>query len=380
MRGYKQRRRKMTFQVIEYLNPVETYVPGLRVPEVAEQFGIPPERIAKLASAENPLGPSPRAVAAIREVLEGLSLYPDWRAESLRESIAAHNGIKTEQVMVGCGETELLSFLFRAFSEQGDEILFPIPTFPIYEQAALVERRRPVAIPMESGFRIDPERLLGAVTKKTRILVLTSPNNPLSTAIEPEILKHILANLPGEILILLDEAYVDYSDGGSKAELLSDYPNLVVMRTFSKIYGLAGLRVGYGLAHEIVVRAVMKIKPAWNIGHLASVGAAAALEDRGHYEKTRSLIKENRDYLTGRLSEMAHAEVVTEPQANFVCIRIENPLVNSTGVFKGLLQGGVIVKDCSVSYKGMGDRYIRVDVNLRPKMDQFLEQFSKVTG
>jgi len=191
-------------------------------------------------------------------------------------------------------------------------------------------------------------------------------------------MQYLLDHLSPQVLVLLDEAYVDYADDATKPDLLERTPNLVVLRTFSKIYGLAGLRVGFGIAHEIIVRAVMKIKPAWNMGSLASAGAMAALDDREHYHRTRALIQENREYLLKRLAEFSNVSVVRIPQANFVCIRITEPRKTSTEVFEGLLRGGVIVKDCSVSYKGLGDRFIRVDVSLKQKMDQFLAQFSKV--
>ncbi|MCJ7685513.1 MAG: histidinol-phosphate transaminase [Desulfobacteraceae bacterium] len=366
------------FKAIEYLKPVEAYVPGLRVDEVVERYGIPAEKVVKLASAENPLGPSPLALEAINLGLRDLSLYPDWRVQSLRKAIATYENIKTEQVIVGCGETELMSLIVRAFSEQGEEILFPIPTFPIYEQVALVERRQPIAVAMDENFNIDPERLLLAVTNKTKVLMLTSPNNPLSTVIDRETLKFILDKVPQDILVLLDEAYVDYSESGTQADLIPLYPNLVVLHTFSKIYGLAGLRVGYGIGHEVIIEALMKTKPAWNIGNLASVGASAALEDRDHYEKTRTLIKEGRDYLLKGLSDFSSISVVMNPQANFICLRILDPAITSTDVFEGLLQGGVITKDCSVSFRGLHNRFIRVDVNLKPKMDRFIEQLEKV--
>jgi histidinol-phosphate aminotransferase len=370
----------VSFPIIDYLDPVHPFVPGLRIPEVVRRYGLKAEGVAKLASAENPLGPSPKAVKAIGNALNEMSFYPDWRAESLREAIGRHHGVKAERVFVGCGETELISFLIRAFSEQGDEILFPIPTFPIYEQASLVERRHPKWVKMDEDFKVDPERLLRAVGEKTRILILTSPNNPLSTTIARETVQYLLDRLSPRILVLIDEAYVDYADEATKPDLLERTPNLVILRTFSKIYGLAGLRVGYGMAHEIIVRAVMKIKPAWNMGCLATAGAIAALDDREHYQKTRALIHENRGYLTKRVAEFPNASVVMSPQANFLCVRIEDLRKNSTEVFEGLLQGGVIVKDCSVSYKGLSDRFIRVDVSLTPRMDQFLEQFSKVMG
>ncbi len=368
----------MSFRSIEYLETVESYVPGLRIPEVVSRYGVPPEKVAKLASAENPLGPSPRAVKAIELALKDLSLYPDWRSESLREAIAKHNGMKMEQVIVGCGETELISLIIRAFSQQGEEILFPLPTFPIYEQAALADRRLPVPVLMDEHFRLDPERLLQGITEKTKVVVLTSPNNPLSTVIERETMRFILDHLSSEILVLLDEAYVDYSERGTHRDLLSLYPNLIILRTFSKIYGLAGLRVGYGMAHEVIVQALMKTKPVWNIGNLVSAGASAALEDRDHYEKTRALVQQGRGYLIDRLSEFSNVSVVMRPQANFLCLRILDPTMTSTDVFEGLLRGGVITKDCSVSFKGLGNRFIRVDVSLKPKMDQFLEQLAKV--
>jgi len=366
------------FPSIAYLESVETFTPGLRIPEVVEKYGVPADRVAKLASAENPIGPSPQAVKAIEHALNDLSLYPDWQSRDVREAVARHNGVAVENVIVSCGETELIPFIILAFSEQGDEIVFPLPTFPIYEQAALVERRQPVSVPMDQDFTIDPERLLHAFTKRTRILILTSPNNPLSTTIGKEKMRYILDHTPPGVLVILDEAYVDYSDTGTQARFLDHYPNLIVLRTFSKIYGLAGLRVGYGMAHDAVIRALMKVKPTWNMGNLAAAGAAAALEDNEHYEKTRALVHKEKAYLVGKLSEFSNVSVVMKPEANFVCLHILDPAITSTDVFEGLLQGGVITKDCSVSYKGLGNRFIRVDVNVRSKMDQFLTQLARV--
>ncbi|MFH0844161.1 MAG: histidinol-phosphate transaminase [Pseudomonadota bacterium] len=369
----------MSFESIKYLEAVTPYVQGLRTPEVAKRYGLPPERIAKLASAENPLGPPPLAVKAIQDALKDLSLYPHWQAPELRGALAEFQGMDEDQIVVGCGETELMSFIIRAFSEQGEEILFPIPTFPVYEQIARVERRRPASVHMGEDLIIDPEKLLQAVNEKTRVLILTSPNNPLSRTIEVETLRFILDHISPQILVLLDEAYMDFADEtGTQVGLLSHYPNLIVLRTFSKIYGLAGLRVGYGMANKEIIEALMKVKPSWNIGGLVAAGASAALKDREHYERTRNMIWEGRAYLVKELSAFSNVSVIMKPQANFLCLRILDPNINSTQVFNRLVEGGVIIKDCSVSYKGLGDRYLRVDVSLRPKMDQFLEELRKV--
>lgn len=363
---------------IGHLESVETYVPGLLVSEVASRFGIPAQKVVKLASAENPLGPSPRAIEAIDRVLKDVHLYPDWRAQSLRDAIAEHHGVTSEQVIIGAGETELISLIIRTFSEPGEEVLFPIPTFPIYGQAALVERRCPSTISMDEQLRVDPERILQAITERTRILILSSPNNPLSTVIDRKVLDSILEQIPTDVLVLLDEAYVDYSKNGSQVELLSRYANLIVLRTFSKIYGLAGLRVGYGMAHELIIQALMKTKPTWNIGSLVAAGALAALKDRDHYDKTRSVVQQGRDYLVEQLSDFSSISIIMTPQANFLCLRILDPALTSTQLFERFLERGVIIKDCSVSYQGLGDRFVRVDVSLKPKMDIFLERLAEV--
>ena len=217
----------------QHLESLETYVPGLLIPEVASRFGMPREEVVKLASAENPLGTSPRAVAAVGAALADLHLYPDWRAHALREALAEHHGVRAEQVTVGAGETELIPLILRTFSEQGEEILFPIPTFPIYEQAAIVERRQPKMIPMDEGLRIVPEQILASVTEKTRVLILTSPNNPLSTVIDRSALEFILERISPDVLVVLDEAYVDYSEHGSQMDLLSRHTLLKYLMAFS---------------------------------------------------------------------------------------------------------------------------------------------------
>lgn len=355
------------------------YTPGLSPQEAAVEFGISPSEVVKLGSGENPLGPSPAAIRAISEVLDSLNRYPDWTSAGLRREAAGMFDVSEDEVICGAGETEIISCIIRAFAAPGDEILMHRPTFPIYHLYAEAEGRQPVfADPGESP-KLSVDDLLERTSERTRVIFLTSPHNPSGRVLELDDLQRVCRTAPNA-LVVMDEAYIHFSEMDSAIYLLAEYPNLVVLRTFSKAYGLASLRVGLGIASEEVIRTLMLIKPTWNVGLLQTAGAVAALSDEEHLERSVQMVKKMREVVSREIEELNKFTLVEGSQANFVLVEVNDPSLSSTEVFRRLAQRGLIVKDGSVSYLGLGTRYVRIDVGVEDAMDRLVEALHEISA
>jgi histidinol-phosphate aminotransferase len=353
------------------LKDPEYYVPGLPRDWVARRYGIAPERIAKLGSAENPLGPSPRAVAAVRETADRLHRYPSWTAEPLREALATTYGGTPERYVLGAGETEVIACIIRAFAEPGGKVQMPRPCFPIYHLFAEAEGRRPVLVDTRD-MALDVDAYVAAIDDDTRIVFVTNPHSPSGTWLDERDVRRIVEAAP-HALVVLDEAYVHYSQTPGYLHLAHEYANLAVLRTFSKAFGLAGLRIGFGVADRAIIDALLAVKPTWNMGQLQIAGGIAALGDADHVDRTAVLVADQRARVAGRLAALDRFRMVPGSRANFFLVEICDPATDSTAVFEGLLARGVIVKDGSVSFRGLDDRYLRVDVNLPEHMDRLVD-------
>lgn len=348
----------------------EAYVPGLTPDYVSATYGVPIEDVAKLGSAENPFGPSPKALAAVKQAAK-LSNYPDWTARALREKIAAKYGYKPEQVICGAGETEIMSWIIRAFAKPGDKALMFVPAFPIYHMAAENEGRIPAFVSMSEDLDFRWDEYIAAIKDDVRIVFLTNPHSPTGRLIANDDIRRVCAAAKDQ-LVVLDEAYIHFSRTNGGMDLLREYKNLIVLRTFSKVFGLAGLRVGFGLASEEIIRPMMHLKPTWNMGALQVAGASAALDDDEYVEKTVDTIARMRTDVLRRIASLNSYSIVGQPSSNFFLLRIENPALDSTKVFNELLKRGVIVKDGSVSFVNLGKRYLRIDVSLQKQMDRLI--------
>ena len=360
------------------LGSKEAYVPGLTKEYVAETYGVPLEDVAKLGSAENPFGPSPKALEAVR-IATKVDNYPDWTAGVLRRKIAAKYGYDPEQVICGAGETEIISLLIRAFSAVGDKVLMFVPAFPIYHMTAENEGRVPAFVGMGPELDFQWDDYLGAITDDVRILFLTNPHSPTGRLIRAADIRRV-CDAAKDRLVVLDEAYIHFSKSDGGIDLVRDYGNLIVLRTFSKVFGLAGLRVGFGIAARDIIEPLMHIKPTWNVGALQIAGACAALDDDDYVNKTVDVIAEMRAYVTDRLAGLNSFSVIGEPKSNFFLLRIEDETLDSTTIFNELLKRGVIVKDGSVSFIGLGKRYLRIDVSLKKHMDRLLWALADIVG
>lgn len=359
------------------LATTEAYVPGLSRDYVAKTYGIPADDVAKLGSAENPFGPSPKAAAAVAEALN-LQVYPNWTAEGLRDKIAGKYGYAPEQVICGAGETEIIPIVIRAFTAPGDKVLMFAPAFPVYHMAAEAEGRVPAFVDMTSDMDFDWDAYLAALSGDVRIAFLTNPHSPTGRLLTEAQIRRV-CEAAGDRLVVLDEAYIHFSETEGGMHLVKEYENLICLRTFSKAYGLAGLRVGFGIAAPEIVWPMMLLKPTWNMGQLQVAGAIAALDDDAFVAKTVRTIVEMRAYVKEKLAALDGFRVVGEPRSNFFLLKIEDPALDSTIMFDELVKRGVVVKDGSVSFVNLGKRYLRIDVGLQKAMDRLVWALGDIT-
>jgi histidinol-phosphate aminotransferase len=347
-----------------YVNPdiaaVEPYTPGLAPEDVRRRVGEVPSPIVKLASGENPLGPSPKGAEGVRAGMAELALYPDWTAARLRRKVADHVGVTPEHVVCGAGETEIIGAIVRAFAEPGGEIAMARPTFPLYHQYAQAEGRTVRFADGGETLDVGPDPMLDAISERTRVAFVTSPHNPTGRCWALEDVAALCDRIP-DALVVLDEAYIHFSERSPGFEILAAHPNLMVLRTFSKAYGMAGLRVGYGVASPDVIGPLMRAKPTWNVGPLQVLGAAAALDDEAHVTRTASLVRDMRAQVESAVARQPKLRVVTGSEANFIVVRVVEPDLDSRQVFEHFLRHGLVIKDGTVSYLGLGDRHVRID-------------------
>lgn len=352
----------------------EPYTPGLPREFVAKTYGVPLDDVAKLGSAENPLGPSPLGAAAVAEASARLDLYPDWTAKAAREAIGAKFSLDPDCVVCGAGETEVIALVIRAYSKPGDAILMTAPCFPIYHIFSLNEGRKPVYLDLVPDFDLSAARFIARIGEtKPAIVFLTNPHSPTGKLMPVADIRAICEAAAGA-LVVLDEAYIHFTQTLGGIELTREYDNLIVLRTFSKAYGLAGLRVGFGIAaNRDLIAPLMSLKPTWNMGQMQTAGAAAAIADDAHVARTVDLVVEMRAYVAQRLAGLNRFRIVPGSRSNFFLLEITDDTLGSTGVFNALLERGVIVKDGSVSFLGLGQRYLRIDVSLKKHMDRLAD-------
>jgi len=358
----------------------EVYVPGLPHEYVAKTYGIPLEEIAKLGSAENPHGASPKALAAVKEAEGRLDIYPDWTARKLREAIGQRYGFDADNVVCGSGETEVISMVIRAFAGPDDSVLMHKPCFPLYRIYCNCEGRQPLFSEMGEDF--DPlfDNYIEKLKQAPRIAFVTNPHNPSGGMVSEADLRRICEAAPKETLVVFDEAYIHYTGTEGGMHLLPEYDNLIVLRTMSKAYGLAGLRVGFAVsANRDLITPLRNIKPTWNMGQMQIAGGAAAIFDDEHVQRAVNTIAEMRAYVTEEMRVFNRFRMVPNSMANFFLTEIVDQDLDASDVFKELLKRGVIVKDGN-DIPGLGGRYLRVDFNLKKHMDRFLGALREIEG
>jgi histidinol-phosphate aminotransferase len=350
---------------IESLLPYEG---GKPVEELARELGI--TDAIKLASNENALGPSPKAVAAVRNALSDVHRYPDASAFKLRERIAAEQHVAMNEVIHGNGSNELLDLAVRTFCTAEHHIVFAEPAFVVYRIAALAHGVPFSAVPMRD-LTHDLDAMLAAVTPRTRLVFVGNPNNPTGTYVALEPLRRFLRALPPEVIVLMDEAYIEYATAPDFPDCLTlrhEHERMIVCRTFSKIYGLAALRVGYGIATPELVGYMNRVRAPFNVGTLGQVAAIAALDDTEHVQKSRELNAVERERVSGRLRSMGLS--VTPSQGNFVLVDVRK---NGRATYEALLKKGVIVRP----FANLPNS-VRITLGKPNENDRFLNALSEV--
>jgi histidinol-phosphate aminotransferase len=348
------------------------YIPGKPIEEVERELGI--SGVAKLASNENALGPSPLALAAARQAAARVHLYPDGSAWALRQALAAKLKVTFEETFVGNGSNELIELMVRTFACDGDEVLTSAQSFVAYRLAAQAHGRLLVEAPMKARFHYDLEAIRARITPHTKLVFLANPDNPTGTwFLEAELIPFLEA-VPARTLVVLDEAYLEFVDAPGfqdSLRLRQRFPNLVILRTFSKIYGLAGLRLGYGVARPELVGFLDRVRAPFNTNLVAQAAGLAALDDHEHVARSRDLVREERPRLAAGLAALG--ATVVPSQGNFLLA--DFPGSNGKELFERLLRQGVVVRPVA----GYGfPTCQRITVGLRAENEKCLTALKKV--
>jgi histidinol-phosphate aminotransferase len=351
---------------------LKPYVPGKPIDEVKRELGL--EDVIKLASNENPLGPSPLGVQAIKDTLDSLHIYPDGNCFNLKRKLADYLQVPTDHLLIGNGSDEILMMIAQTFINRDDEVIYASPSFSEYEFTVTVMGGKCIAVPVEN-FKHNLEAMAAAVTDKTKIIYICNPNNPTGTIVSKEETEAFLSKIPEDVLVVFDEAYYEYveaEDYPDSLEYVRQGKNVIVCRTFSKIYGLAALRAGYAITAPEIAAAVERVIEPFNVNTLAQIGAAAALDDQTHLAASKEVNKAGKDYLYAQFSELGLKYVPTE--ANFIFVDTGK---DCREVFKQLLALGVIVRTGDIfGYP----TYLRVTIGNSSDNERFIKSLKQVLG
>lgn len=322
------------------LKDLPVYQPGRPIEEVARELGLPAADIIKLASNENPLGPSPAALKAMQDVLAGLHLYPDGNAFYLKQRLATKLGIEPAQLILGNGSNEIIEFVGHAFLQPGVDVVVSQYCFVVYPLVTKLFGANLITVPARH-YGHDLPAMLKAITPRTRVVFVANPNNPTGTLVSTEELNRFTAQIPPNVVLALDEAYLEFLEEPADFIALiksGKHPNLLLMRTFSKIFGLAGLRIGYGIACPDLIAALEKIRQPFNTNSIAQAGALAALDDAQHISRTRANNTAGLRYLEAEFKKLGLAFVPSA--ANFILVKVGQ----GGAVFEAMQRLGVIVR------------------------------------
>ena len=357
-------------RVAENIARLRPYVPGKPIEEVERELGL--TDVIKLASNENPLGPSPRAVAVLQKLAGSVALYPEGSAPLLRQAVAKHVEMPPESLVFGGGSDEVLQLLALTYLQPGDETVQGDPSFAMYEIYATLANARPVKVPL-TNYTHDLEAMADAITPRTRLVFIANPNNPTGTLVDATAVRKFMARVPDDVLVVFDQAYDEYVRHPEKPDLrplVREGRNVVILHTFSKVYGLAGLRVGYGIARPEIAETLNRVRSPFNVNLLAQAAAAAALDDQEHVRRSVTVNAEGRALFYAAFQHMNLEFVPSE--ANFVLVDVGR---DSRAVFEALQRKGVIVR----AGAGLGlPRHIRVTVGTMPQNQRFLAALKDV--
>ena len=349
---------------------IKSYVPGKSIEEVQKEFGA--KRWIKLASNENLLGPSPKAVAAIRKELPSIYLYPEGPCTVLRQTLAQKFSIPERRVVISNGADNLILMIANAFVNEGDEVMMADPTFPVYTNVTQIMGGKPIKVKLKD-FTHDLDAMFKKVNRKTKLVFICNPNNPTGTIVSLDAFESFLSHLPKHVVVVLDEAYGNFVEDAfypNGLDFIKERKQVIVLRTFSKVYGLAGLRIGYALGREDLVDYLYQVRDPFPVHRLAQVAAVAALKDEDHAIRSIQLVYEGKRYLYKELDRMGFSYVPS--QANFIFIDFEK---DSEEVFRALLKEGIIIRPGKIwGYP----TFVRVTVGRMEDNRRFIKAIKKI--
>ncbi len=362
----------MKLSVNKNIETLVPYPPGKPLKELEREYGITGS--IKMASNENALGPSPRALAAIRDSLATLHRYPDGSCHYLATALAAKLGVQPAELVFGNGSNEVIELLIAAFVSPGDEVISSLPSFLVYQTMVQARSGVNVVVPLQD-MRHDLDTIAARVTEKTRLIFLDNPNNPTGTVFESPAFEAFLARLPETVIVVLDEAYVDFVDADKQLDVrryLHQPPPVVGLRTFSKAYGLAGLRVGYGVMDAAIASYLHRVRQPFNVNELAQVGALACLTDDDHYLNTIAMPQAGIAWLTAAIEKLGCRVYPT--QTNFFLVDVGQ---DCKIIYEKMLRQGVIVRPMSAyGYP----HFIRITVGTRAENERLVATLARCLG
>ena len=361
-------------KIVKELDP---YVPGKSIDEIAAKYDINKNDIIKLGSNENPLGVSKKAVEAVKKTAKLMYQYPESNLEKLKEKIAEYSGVQSANIIVGGdGADEILDVLGKTLIEPGDEFIVPLPSYMYYEFTLKIQGGIPVYAKWDvDENKLDVQSVLDNISRKTKIIFLCTPNNPTGGLIDKEDIKKVLEST--DVLVVVDEAYFEFSEVNN-IDLLEDYENLLILRTFSKVFGLAGMRIGYAISNPQFIGYMHRVKPVFSLTKLSYMAALATLDDEEYIKKSIQIGIESREYLYNNMSKFDKIEVYPS-KANYLLVDVRKTGMTSYEFTGEMLKKGVIVRDCN-SFKGLDEYWIRVSVGNLEENARFIDILNDLIG
>ncbi len=361
--------------LLEYINKgvdkIIPYEPGRPITEVAREFGLNLDHIVKIASNESPMGVSPIAMEAMKKSISEMSLYPDGGAYYLKKKLAAKFNILPEELVIGNGSNEILEFIAHCFLSKDTSVVMSKHAFIIYKLLGVMSESEVIEVPMKKGLVHDLDGMLNAIKDNTRVVFICNPNNPTGSMLHENEIAKFMKHVPDDVLIVFDEAYAEIcqKEMPNTLSYVHEGKNVIVLRSFSKAYGLAGLRVGYGMSTPEIAKALNKPRQPFNCNRMAQIAATAALDDNEFILKTRELYRKGIRQLTTACRKMKLEFI--QPTANFILIKVGN----GAEVFQKLQQKGVIVRPMAAY---MLSEWIRVSIGTRKDNDKFITVLEEI--
>lgn len=358
-------------KVRDNVKGMKKYKPGKGIKEVKREYGL--NKVIKMASNENPLGHSEQVLSCLNDPDCSFHQYPDSNCNQLKSSLSDFYNLNKEKLFIGNGSDEIIDHIMTVFVEKGDEVILADPSFIKYKLAVQASGGISKEIPLTEDYRHDLDRMAESVTEKTKVIFICNPNNPTGTTVEREKLLDFIKRTPSDVLLVIDQAYYEYvteADYFKGLKFLDQYSNLILLRTFSKIYGMAGFRVGYGIANPGLVELLNRVRSPFNVNKVGQMAATAALHDQEHVRISKECNEKGKQYLYNALDELGIEYIPT--QGNFLLINTE---LNAVNVFEKLMRQGVIVRPGNIF--GL-PTWIRVTIGRRADNQEFIKQLKQI--